>query len=767
MNRILVLTISLATVMTGCANLDDAHYIDVKELATEQSVFTIEESGSTIILPVFSNGSVSATFMDNSSDWASIDKTAMSGDDTLHLSFAENTGLRRMTKLLLSLNDGQKNDTLYFKQLGTDPVLNCESPFASIDGRSENAVDYVLQTNLDAKQIKSDVEYISGAKNWISSVALAGETATVSTRPTGVDQISRARVILTYIDSWEELMTATLFVTASDRNGRFGTEISWDEAKSYAGMGTVSEEVFIKGVIISDCNSLNMALNPSVAYNKVDVTESSKSAYIQKEDGSAGLCLKFETPDHNVLTKGTLISLSLYGSKIEKAENPERYTIRGLKADNVVESSPGTIVEKKKTISQLQDSDIYTWVKLQDTEFYCKYGSYANVNENYTLSSSVNAMCSSANKDRLDGWATMLVDKEGAAIYAPVNMLCQWRRSIDPSVTTLVPQGNGITEGIIVSENNYRYGNMGRYQIRVLDQTGFCQPVDGESAYIEHVRYNGQPYSYRFGQYSAINLKYAAPTGLENRMKNTIIPSDDISQSKQIPNAELKCQNWAAAAALTDTNYPMASYEAYCSPICSNTNVGKAGAASTDNSTGHPRALMLTHEIKGWYEWTDNKVSGYRGIVIDMNTESIEGNVMTFAFAFAAGKTSALTAVNFPAHWCVECSIDGGETYTLCKNAITGGDYVHLRTHPWADATIGGAQYLTSSGCGLGATEHSFCLPSDAFGKNQVLIKIRPYDDVMSVLPLTWNGDVENGKVAYNTKADTYISFEYISVRYR
>ena len=74
--------------MTGCANLDDAHYTDVKELATEQSVFTIEESGSTIILPVFSNGSVSATFMDNSSDWASIDKTAMSGDDTLHLSFA-------------------------------------------------------------------------------------------------------------------------------------------------------------------------------------------------------------------------------------------------------------------------------------------------------------------------------------------------------------------------------------------------------------------------------------------------------------------------------------------------------------------------------------------------------------------------------------------------------------------------------------------------------------------------------------------------------
>ena len=140
---------------------------------------------------------------------------------------------------------------------------------------------------------------------------------------------------------------------------------------------------------------------------------------------------------------------------------------------------------------------------------------------------------------------------------------------------------------------------------------------------------------------------------------------------------------------------------------------------------------------------------------------------MILSFAFSAGKTSAATTRNYPAHWCVECSVDGGETYTICPDAATGRDFVHLRSLPWADSNIDGTKYLTAGSAGLGATEHCFLLPSSAFGLEHVFIKIRPYDDTMSVLPLAWNGDVENGRISYNTKADTYINFEYISVRYR
>lgn len=767
MNRKTIIPFVFSMVFWGCSQLlDDAEYAKIQELATAETVFAIPINETSLKVPVYSNGNVSVRFIGESPSWATLDKTAFSGDDTLHISFSGNEGFRRMAKIQLALNGDEKMDTLFFKQEGTIPYLQCEAPFTTIDGRSGGSAVYELQSNVDMKMVSTSVSYLTGAEGWISSVSLKEGEANVETKPTGSNHMSKARITLSFTDLWEEVFSVDLFATASDKNGGFGTEITWEAARSLAGKGEIQDDSFIKGVIISDYKSKNMALNPSLSYNKVDVSESSRTAYLQKEDGSLGFCLKYETPEDNILSKGTAVTLSLQGLTIKKAENPERFVISGLKAGNIVQSAPGVIAEKSKMISELNDTDIYTWVSLQGTEFYCKYGAYSNVNENYTISSSVNAMLTSANKDRMDGWAALIVDTGGSAIYAPVNMLCEWRRSTDSAINTLVPQGNGVTEGIIVSEENPRYGDMGRYQIRVIDQTGFRQDLAGESAYKEHVRYNGQPYSYRYGQYAAIDNKYAAPSGLEKRMRQ-IIPSDDISQSKKIPNAELTCQNWSAAAALTDSNYPIASADAYCSPFCTNVAVGKAGAASTDNTTGHPRAMILIHDIKGWFDWTDNKVSGYRGLILDMKAQDVQGEVMMLSFAFSAGKNTASTTRNFPAHWCVECSVDGGTTYTLCQDVISDKEFVHLRSLPWADANIDGTKYMTAGGAGLGATEHCFRLPSSAFGKEHVFIKIRPYDDTMAVLPLAWNGDVENGKVSYNTKSDTYISFDYISVRYR
>ena len=767
MEKEILIAIAVLTASVGCSRfLDDAEYARITELAAAKQIYDIPAEETSIKVPVYSNGNVAVSFIGGIPAWASLDKMKFSGDDTLSVSFTANDGFRRMVKLQLSLNEGEQLDTLFFKQAGQVPLLQCATPFSSIDGRTANTMVYDIQSNLDMGLIETSVSYLSGTDGWVSSVSLADGKAMVQTTPTGSDHMSKARITLSYTDSWEEVFSVVLLATASDKNGSFGTEITWETARSFAGNGVIQEDSFIKGVVISDCHSQNMAMNPSVAYNRVDVTESDKTAYLQKDDGSMGFCLKFEAPEDNMLSKGTSVTLSLQGLSIVKEQEPDRFIISGLTAGNIVQSAPGTVAVKKRKIAELKDDDIYTWVELQNTEFYCKYGAYSNVNENYTLSSPVNAMLTSANKDRMDGWAAMLVDTEGKAIYAPVNMLCEWRRSTDSGITHLVPQGNGTTEGVIVSENNPRYGYMGKYQIRVIDQSGFCQDAEGSSAFTEHVRYNGQPYSYRYGQYGAIDTKYAAPAGLVNRMKQ-IIPSDDISQTKKIPNAELSCQNWSAAAALTDSNYPIASNDAYCSPFCTNDKVGKAGVASTDNTTGHPRAMILVHDIKGWYEWTDNKVTGYRGLIIDMKAQDLQGELMILSFAFSAGKTSAATTRNYPAHWCVECSVDGGETYTICPDAATGRDFVHLRSLPWADSNIDGTKYLTAGSAGLGATEHCFLLPSSAFGLEHVFIKIRPYDDTMSVLPLAWNGDVENGRISYNTKADTYINFEYISVRYR
>lgn len=751
--------------MSSCRGLDDAEYKVVKELALTENVFIVGEESSLTGIPFYSNGDVTVRFINDAKDWASINAEHFYGDDTLKISVLENTGFRRMAKLELSLNGGEKRDTVYVRQKGIIPVAGCNMPYSTVDGSKEDKAVFEIDTNLDLAAFSKTIKFISGDDGWIDTVTSEGNNVVVSTRRTDSDAIGKANISLKYIDGWDEEIIINLFITASDKYGRFGTLVSWEQARELAGKGTISEDYLLEAVVISDCNSDNMALNHNVSYNEVDVTESAGTAYVQKEDGSQGFCLKFIDPDDNILVKGTAVSINLRGLRIDKYTEPERYVISNVRADCVVKSSQGIIEKKERRISELTDLDIYTWVTLVGTEIYCKYGAYTNVFEDYALSSSINSMCS-GNKNRFDGWATLLVDAYGSAIYAPVNMMCLWRRGTDVTIPILVPQGSGPTEGIIVSENNLRYGDMGRYQIRVVDESGFRQSKDGASAYTEYVRYNGQPYSYRYGQYAAINAKYAAPSGLEARMRQ-VIPSDDISKDKPSPNAELSCQNYAAASSLTDTNYPMASNDAYCSPFCTNDNIGKSGIASTKNDTGHPRSLILIHDIKGWYDWEDQKVSGYRGLVLETSTKDLHGQVMTLAFAFSAGKISANTSRNFPAHWCVDCSVDDGTSFIDCPDAVTGNAFVHLRSLPWMDDTISGVKYFSSGSCGLGATEHCFRLPPCAFGAEKLVIRIRPYDDVISSLTLDWMGNTESGKVSHNTVVDTFINFEYISIRYK
>ena len=148
----------------------------------------------------------------------------------------------------------------------------------------------------------------------------------------------------------------------------------------------------VEGIVVSDFHSKNMEANPSVSYDKVDVTVNDCTAYLESPDGRYGFRLRFDTPGDNVLARGTRLSLSLNGTVLTREENPERYTISSLVGENMVGSAAGeAIPAKQRRISELTDDDVYTFVSLENTEFLFKEGSYANVYENYSLSSEVNA----------------------------------------------------------------------------------------------------------------------------------------------------------------------------------------------------------------------------------------------------------------------------------------------------------------------------------------------------------------------------------------
>ena len=663
---------------------------------------------------------------------------------------ANATGEPRTATVGFSVTDADGNvfgDSFTVTQSADEARITLADDVAPIEG-GRRAVAF--STNLGAllAEMKVEVTYADPAvADFISDVELgAGELTYAITANEGVEK-RYATITVSCADLAGGVVSAssniTQRVTAQPREVSSADlrALFTAEDKSYA-----SDEDHIDYLlcrVIGDAGNPNMDQNLNTGPNSITTDENDCTNYVQSLDGRYGFRLRFDTPEDNVLARGTRLSLSLSGTVLTREENPERYTISSLVGENMVESVAGEAIPvKQRRISELTDDDVYTFVSLENTEFLFKEGSYANVYENYSLSSDVNAS-QTGNNNRMDGWASLLMDDAGNSIYAPVNMLCLWRRSGQG-----VPQGTGATHGIVVHNELPRYGNVGRYQIRVLDESGFGMEWAGESAYTEFAEWDGNPHKYSFGTYAKFNSRYAY-----NRLES-ITPSDDISSGKTVPNAELFCENHVETTAAEA--WPIAGTGNYNNP-----EVGSLGTSLTC------KAYFVKAGVKGWYRWEGNEVVGYNGLRMEFSTASLNGSHMLLGFSFAAGTISATTSKTYPAHWCVEYSVDGGQSYTLCPSAATGADYVHLRSLPWWDASLAGNRYNTCSSAGIGLTDHLFRLPAEVFGRERVMVRIRPYDKVMTVLPLVWNGDTETAEISAATTYDNQLRWGVITLRYR
>ena len=92
---------------------------------------------------------------------------------------------------------------------------------------------------------------------------------------------------------------------------------------------------------------------------------------------------------------------------------------------NITQCSESDLPRKEKRIGELCDDDIFTYVTLKDCEIVFKDGAFSNVYERYVQITPINKRVK-PNKS-MDGWATLLCDKEGGSIYSITNSLCRWR----------------------------------------------------------------------------------------------------------------------------------------------------------------------------------------------------------------------------------------------------------------------------------------------------------------------------------------------------
>ena len=718
-NNIIIQLVALCALVSSCQGFHSAEYVEVNELLPVDKDFVEVDAmfSGTVSMDFYATSAVRAEVLTDVGDWAKMTSPSeFDGDGTVSIDFSANSSFRRMVAVRLVLVDKGLTDTLYFKQKGILPVLSCATPYAVVDGSREDKVSMTINTNINRPDLHVDITYLEGDGDWIEGMDFSGDIAwdkddfTFITKANSGETFSRALVKIWFDDGWNEDVSVSLYLTRTSASGQIGSEINIADLGGHDGV--FGPDDYIRGCVISDCNSLNMAENLNTAHNVVDRSISRRTVYISTPDGTRGVRLVLDKAEDNVFVPGMNLTLSLDGVILEKKENPACCTLKSIDIRNFLSVEAGTRLEPRvRTIDELTPEDIYTYITIKDVEFLNKKGAYTNVNDAF---------------DCFDGWGSLLVDACGKAVFAPVNSECNWRRT-----GSGVPQGSGTVTGIIVSEDLKRFGNPGDWQIRVLDEGGF--DMTDESRLADFATWTGAPGT-SYGIDALIKGSHPSAT------LSTELDATDISTST------------AGQAVRSVADF--------------------SGKTRTDNGVRANVALGYQVKLEGWYNFDENEnISSVKGLVMNFSTSGKTGGMIAYISFLAWGNNGFYRVA--PAHWILEYSVDGGTQYKVVApsvKSVVSKDYVHLRPGPSEEAYHNGKNYFPSAYMAHGFCDVVYLLPDEIMDKENVRVRFAPSKDgVLFDFPaeaslfgqdierntmkpsLTYNGDIHFAEISFKT----------------
>lgn len=375
-------------------------------------------------------------------------------DGKLNFNVAENTtGQERTAALSLEYTDIDKNvyravatisQTAQAGHLVLDETSMTVEAYEAV---KSVPWDCVLGTFMPA--LKLSVEYEGAQSDWITDLVATEENLTFKVAENTV-KAERKAVIKAELA--EKNVVATLSITQMQPSKQY----TFEELRGLlasAGEYTFDGDWF-EAVAVADAGMENMETNPMTAPDAYDADESAKTNYVQSADGKYGFRLKFAAAADNTLKKGDKVKISLNGLTLVREDAPVRYTLKGLNANAVAVEENVAVAARKKTVGELADDDIYTWVTLKDVEIAFSYGSYNNIRTTWIDTKYQN----------LD--YRILNDKSGAKINMLVNSDTKWWLTANG-----VPKGSGDISGVIVNTTTEFHDAklLGKYQIRPME----------------------------------------------------------------------------------------------------------------------------------------------------------------------------------------------------------------------------------------------------------------------------------------------------------
>lgn len=639
------------------------------------------------------------------------------------------------------------------------------APEKCIVNKNEAQHSFSYEHNLGylASGLKLVITYAGQSLDFIENAVLDAGLVKFDVASTDVDR--NAEIAIVYAANGLELSTVTEFVQVVNLMPR---SISVSDLLALFTGGTTTytpSDIYTDNVqlyVVGGAGNPNMAQNINTAANTITTDENDRTVYMQDVASGAtqGFRIRFADAQSNTVEHGDLVQLSLEGCVLKKESSPERYTIENVSAANITEISSGNeIVPNVRTITSLSAADVYTYCTLQNVEFQVKEGAYTNVREyaaiqnplscgltlNYGDTGRANGNLLTASQFAMDGAANLLYDQSGATIYALINMDCDWRRS-------QVPAGAGDVSGVIVHQEMPRWGgNVGTYSIRPLDESDFnMSAVSQWNTLAEWVMTEGttdeNSYSWKHG---ADNADGYSGTKASTLTQNKLCATNGASALIYSENLDGR----TTGASLHGKGATPVSVE-----------YGYRGLDVTSPSSAETFGMTKGSAITFWGNpsgWFRNGVSGndgYNGIVMEFDTKSVSGSVLSVGFSIAAGypndskpqlNIALQSSTSFPVYWTVEYSVDGGARWTEVANEATSRIGFEMRSIPWTlDGTV---EYIpnygtkskikveTQSDTGFGYVPYRFNLPSSVFGQDKVMIRIRPTSNIIMSLNSLWN----------------------------
>lgn len=468
---------------------------------------------------------------------------------------------------------------------------------------------------------------------------------------------------------------------------------------------TKLKEGSVSGVVISDLRSPNSETNPNLAWNKVDVALSLQTIYIQDNEGANGLRVVLRSIYENKFKRGTEVQLDLQGASIIKDENSGAVTIYEPKSVRVIAENV-QIKAKERTISELQDSDIYTLVSVTDLEYLNKQGSFLNIYE-------LCAQCSRLNEldipqHSCDSWAAMMLDSHGNHIYLQLNSRLTWRRNcLD------FPKGRGSVTGVVVNSQNRRYGvDFGRYSLRPAFRSDIALEQEESSAYKTVA-------AFRWDKNFHQELNFVG-----NGPKRWLGRKDIKNDAVRAEQGNAILYNTCGAYYSLDTEYD--------------------ARHATDGSGMGARAagaLRLDGDCADWFIYNNGRIAGYGAIVIETSTAGVQGEGLVFNFSMLAGNHSIKLSYGFPALWTVTYSTDGS------KFKPTGLSFM-LKPIAYNRDMYEKKFYPTSYDAAMGFPEFSIKLPATLLGQEKLYLRISPMGDTITELYEDPSIPIASGKMA-------------------